>query len=207
MRLTTSELRRLAIDPAGFLEAQSQIDPTRGFGNVQRQWMDGAWRAYFASWRTEQALWAEFERRVTRGTPGLRRDGMAREATTMLEQFLEWEQDETGIPADVFPPIRDVAWESHTLAVRRDLTYITSLGFRLRQLWTDREMSIDHPNAGLLVAATLVCADMDLGDARTQSVEVWQLRRKRRRAWTREELSTDTERLRVLLNETAAELG
>ncbi len=106
-----------------------------------------------------------------------------------------------------FPKACDIVWQGHVLALRRDLNYLTADGYRLRQLWTDRELHVAHPNAGLVVAAVLACADVDLGADRTEAIEVWQLRDGRSRTWSRDELLAEAARLKQRLDEVAAALA
>jgi hypothetical protein len=148
----------------------------------------------------------EFYQRVRTVTPTSRRDALATGVEPRLEQFLAWEQDETKAPADCLPPARDVHWEGHPLAIRHHLVYLTAGGYCLRQLWTDRMLSLDHADADLMAVATLICAEADLGAGRTESVEVWQLRNGNRQTWSRDELLPESSRLKIYLDEIDSEL-
>jgi hypothetical protein len=124
----------------------------------------------------------------------------------MLEQFLIWDADEIDAPVDPLPPAQDVAWCGHILAIRRDFVYITPSGYLIRQCWTSRELSFRHPDAQLIGAAVLVCADVEMGDGRTEAIDVWHLRDGERQRWSRDMLLTQVQRLRERLDEVAAEL-
>jgi hypothetical protein len=207
MRVTTSQLRLLIVNPHKFVanaRIPSGADTT--FGNPQRRWMEATWRAYFREGRDPQVLWREFHERVRAASPSARRNTLATNAIPMLEQFLTWEQDETNVPADCLPPPRNVLWEDHILAIQRHLVYLTQGGYCLRQLCTDRLLYLDHVDADLMAVAVLICADADLGAGRMEFVEVWHLREGDRQFWNRDELLAEASRLKRRLDDVATEL-
>ncbi len=207
MRLTTSQLRRLVISPRQFVASALALPSvTQQYGNPQRQWMEAAWRAYFRSHRDPKQLWdAFYEKAVTAGgTP--RRQALASGAEPMLDVFLRWDAKEPTSPADWFPPTRDVPWQGHVLAVKRDLLYVAKEGHRVRQLWSDTALRATHRDAGIMAAAALICAESDLGLGRIKTIDVWQLRHQDQRSWTRDSLLEDVDRLHDLLDRVAAEL-
>jgi hypothetical protein len=207
MRVTTYQLRLLIVNPRKFvLSARRASGADSAFWSPQRRWMEAAWRAYFRGGRNPNVFWEEFYQRVRAATPTSRRDALAVGAEPMLEQFLAWEQDETKALADCLPPARDVQWEGHTLAIQRHLVYLTEGGYCLRQLWTDRILSLDHADADLMAVATLICAEADLGAGRTESIDVWQLRNGNRHIWSRDELLPQASRLKRYLDEVDSEL-
>ena len=162
MRVTTSQLRLLIVNPRKFVaNARVPSGSDAMFGTQQRRWMEAAWRAYFREGRDPQVLWREFHQKVSAASPSTRRDALAAGAVPMLEQFFAWDQEETKIPADCLPPARDVQWEGHILAIQRHLVYLTEGGYCLRQLWTDRLLPLDHVDADLMTVAVLICADAD----------------------------------------------
>jgi hypothetical protein len=169
--------------------------------------MDAALRRYFASGRDSAVLWQKFDDLAYARELVPRRVALVRGARSMLERFLEWESKEQGNPVSYFVQPTDVAWKGHIVAIRRDLVYLTSNGYKVRQLWTDRELRVEHPDAGLMVAAVLICADQDLGDGRTEIIEAWQLRTGRSCFWTRAQLLREKERLRERLDQVAADLS
>ena len=208
MRVTTSQLRFLIVNPRKFVtNARSPSGADTVFGNPQRRWMEAAWRAYFREGRDSKVLGKEFHERVRAASPSPRRNTLAESAKPMLEQFLAWEQGETQAPADCLPPARDVPWEGHILAIQRHLVYLTQRGYCLRQLWTDRMLFLNHVDADLMAVSVLICADADLGAGRTESIEVWQLRDGHRRCWTRNELLAHAHRLKGRLDAVATELA
>jgi hypothetical protein len=207
MRVTTSQLRLLIVNPHKFVaNARIPSGADTAFGNPQRRWMEAAWRAYFREGRDPKVLWREFHQKVSAASPSTRRNALAANAIPMLEQFLASEQDETKVPADCLPPARNVLWEEHILAIQRHLVYLTEGGYRLRQLWTDRLLPLDHVDADLMAVAVLICADADLGAGRTESVEVWHLRDGNRQLWSRDELLHEANRLKRHLDDVATEL-
>ena len=209
MRVTPSQLRRIVISPRRFVAAArvAVASDQQQFGNPQRHWMEAAWRAYFANGRDPDILWQTFSARSLGSNDSPRRRSLARGAEPMLDRCLEWDGRDADSPADWFPRTRDIAWHGHVLALRRDLSYLTTDGYRLRQLWTDRELRVAHTEAGLMLAAVLACADVELGADRTEAIEVWQLRDGTSRTWSRDELLAEAARLKQRLDEVAAALA
>jgi hypothetical protein len=207
MRVTTSQLRLLIVNPHRFVaNARIPSGTDTAFGNPQRRWMEAAWRAYFREGRASKILWREFHQKVDAAFPSARRNALAANVVPMLEQFLAWERDETTVPADCLPPAHNVLWNTHILAIQRHLVYLTAGGYHLRQLWTDRLLPLTHVDADLMAVAVLICADADLGAERTESVEVWHLRDGNRQLWSREELLSGASRLQRRLDDIAIEL-
>ena len=207
MRLTTYQLRLLIVNPAKFVASVRRPPGSdAGFGNPRRRWMEAAWRVYFREGRDPQVLWREFYQRVKAAAPSSRRDALATGAEPMLDQFLAWDQEGAKVPADCFPPARDMPWEEHILAIQRHLVYLTEGGYHLRQLWTDRQLLLDHVDADLMALAALICADTDLGAGRAESVEVWRLRDGNREVWSRDKLLSEANRLQRRLDDVATEL-
>lgn len=122
-------------------------------------------------------------------------------AAPLLRRFVEWDQVHIDTPIDYFPPTRDVAWKSHVLAIRRDLTYLTPTGYKLRQIITDTEMRLDRPESELFAAAMLACSDADLGVGRVEQIEAWQLRYEQRQAWGHGELLLRLPDLEAILDD------
>ena len=209
MRVTPSQLRRIVINPRRFVTAArvALAADQQQYGNPQRQWLEAAWRAYFTNGRDPDVLWQTFSARSIGSKDTPQRRALARGAEPMLELFLAWDGRDPDAPVDWFPKARDIPGQGHVLALRRDLSYLTADGYRLRQLWTDRELRVAHPDARLVVAAVLACADVDLGADRTEAIEVWQLRDGRSRTWSRDELLAEAARLNRRLDEVAAALA
>jgi hypothetical protein len=207
MRVTTFPLRLIIVNPQKFVaDARLSLGSDTAFANPQRRWMEAAWRAYFKEGRDPSALWRAFNGRVSAASPSRQRDALAAGAVPMLERFLAWEQDETRNPADCLPPPRDARWAGHILAIQRHLVYLTENGYCVCQLWTDRQLSLDHVDADLMAVAALICTDADLGPGRTETVEVWHLRDDDRRSWQRDELLVESGRLKRRLDDVAAQL-
>jgi hypothetical protein len=208
MRVTTAQMRQIVTNPGRFVEdARAPRDAGERFGNPQRAWMEAALRAYFANGRSAAVLWDELETRASTGGLTPWRYRMALAAEPMVEQFLAWDRERADAPGLWFPPTRDVQWHEHTLALKRDLVYLTPTGYRLLLLWTDRELRVTHADAGLMAAAILAYSDGDLGTDRVESIEVWQLRAKQQAAWTRQELEAETARLHQRLDQVALQLA
>jgi hypothetical protein len=207
MRLTHSSLRSLLVNPTGFVAAvQSAVPGSPQYGNPQRRWIDGAITEYFKAGRDADVLWQAFDQRVQRGNMTPSREANAAGAVRLLDRFLEWDSKEVDVPADTFPPVRDVAIGPHVIAVRRDLIYIDPAGYRVRQLWTDHQLRPQHPVAVQMAAAVLVSVDADLGDKQTASVEVWGLRHGVRQLWPRKQLEAARTVLLSRLNVVASQL-
>ena len=207
MRVTTAQLRQIVANPRRYVAHARASAAAPQYGNPQRAWMEGAWRAYFDADRAPTALWEAFARKVAAGRASRSRAQWAAGAVPLLEQFLAWDADEPQAPVDRFARSGDVRWHGHILALRRDLVYLTATGYLVRQCWTSRELGLDHPDVGLMVAAVLVCADADLGVGRTEAVDIWHLRDGQRRSWERALLVAEAERLRERLDEVAAAVG
>lgn len=207
MRLTTSRLRSVIVNQASFVAAARASMTAAGFGNPQWNWLHAAIRTYFESSRDAEQMWAEFSRRIQQGQQSVRRQSLADGARRLLERFLAFDEDEVDIPADLFPPTRDVQLGNHSIAVRRDLIYVEGLAYRVRQLWTNHDLAPNHPRAGEMAAAVMLSVDSDLGPASTKALEVWGLRHGIRRSWTRAELGPEVTRLRDRLDAVEAAIN
>jgi len=207
VRLTTAGLRALIVNRAGFVAAARRpVVEGPNYGNPQRAWLQAAIRAYFGAGRSSAELWAVLQSKVERRAASPRRESLAAGARALLEQFLVWEDLEDDIAADAFPPVRDVPLGTHTIAVRRDLIYLDGAGYRVRQLWTDHQLRPTNPRANQMAAAVMVSVDTDLGAGLTTSVEIWGLRHRLRRSFSRNELVPVVGALRRQLDEVAAEV-
>ena len=171
-----------------------------GYGNPQRAWLQAAVRAYFEAGRDVDELWRALETKVNQQAPNPRRQALADGARRLLERFLMWDDNESDLPADSFPPVRDVRLGTHTIAIRRDLIYLDGPSYRVRQLWTDHDLRPTHPQAIEMAAAVLASVDADLGQGSTTAVEVWGLRHHIQRSWSRAELLPKLQRLEQRLN-------
>ena len=202
MRVTTGQLRRIVLNPDKFVDdANVRGDEPRSFRNSQRDWMEASWKVYFKSGRLESALWGCFHRAVANGNQNSRRAALAAGATPMLEHFLILDERELDEPLICCPRLTDRAWSGHTLSVKRDLIYAASGGYRVRLLWTDQDLRVAHPDAGLMAAAALAHCEAELGLGLVRSVEVWQLRHRRERTWGRTEIESEFPRLLQRLND------
>lgn len=206
MRFTTAPLRQVIANPRNFVAAARRPRPDAPpFNNPQRQWMEAAWRAFFAAGRVPEVLLETFNQKST-ANPNPGRASLAAGALPMLDQFLVWDAEEPTAPADIAPPVRDVSLGAHILAVKRDLIYLAADGYLVRQIWTSRDLPADHVDASLMAYAVLICSDFDLGVERTSAIEVWDLRNGVRRRWRRDELAREAARLLDRLDEVAAAL-
>ena len=153
------------MNPTGFLAAvQSAVPGSPQYGNPQRRWIDGAITEYFKAGRDADVLWQAFDQRVQRGNMTPSREANAAGAVRLLDRFLEWDSKEVDVPADTFPPVRDVAIGPHVIAVRRDLIYIDPAG-SVKANVTNHQLRPQHPVAVQMAAAVLVSVDADLGTA------------------------------------------
>ena len=201
MRLTTSALRNLLTDPAGFVAAaRTAIAASPSYGNPQRKWMEAAIREYYRLGKDVATLWATFDQKVQQRPMTPRRESNAAGAVRLLDQFIAWDAADPDMPADTFPPIRDVSIGGHLIAVRRDLIYVDGNGYRVRQLWSDHRLRPEHPAAIQMAAAVLLSVDADLGDGSTTEVDVWGLRHRAQRSWTRGQLAAELASLRSRLD-------
>jgi hypothetical protein len=157
--------------------------------------LQAAVRAYFEAGRDVDELWRAFDAKVNQRPASPRRQALADGARRLLERFLVWDDNESDLPADSFPPVRDVRLGTHTIAIRRDLIYLDGPGYRVRQLWTDHDLRPTHPQAIEIAAAVLASVDADLGQGSTTAVEVWGLRHQTQQSWSRGELLPELQRL------------
>jgi hypothetical protein len=176
------------------------------YGNMQRTWIEAAIKAYFNGNKDENALWQTLDARLHSGVMSARKESLGHGAARLLEQFVAWDQENDDLPADPFPRVRDVALGAHALAVRRDLIYLDTSGYRSRQLWTTHDLRPQHPRAIEMAAAVLVSVDSDLGAGSTEHVEVWGLRHGTRVSWSRSQLMPHIQSLRQHLDQAADEI-
>jgi hypothetical protein len=208
VRLTTARLRALIVDQASFVAAaRAAVGGATAYGNPQRAWLQIAIRAYYADAKNPQALWQAFDDKVQQGPQTARRQALAEGARRLLEMFLALDETDAALPADTFPPARDVQLGSHIIAVRRDLIYLDGPTYRVRQLWTDHAFRPTHPRAGEMAAAVMVSVDSDLGQGSTTRVDVWGLRHGQTRSWTRAELAPELSRLRARIDAAEAAIS
>ncbi len=201
MRFTTSALRNLLTNQAGFVAAARISAPaTPQYGNPQRKWIEAAIREYYRLGKDVPALWTTLAQRVQQRPTTPRREANAAGAARLLDQFIGWDAVEPDLPADTFPPIRDVLLGSHQIAVRRDLIYVDGSGYRVRQLWTDHQLRPEHPAAIQMAAAVLLSVDADLGVGSTTRLDIWGLRHKTQRSWGRGQLVGELANLRNRLD-------
>jgi hypothetical protein len=211
VRVTTYELRQIVVHPQQYVankRAQSQQQDSPFPANPQRAWFEAAIRAFFRGGRTEASLRTQFDASVARSTVQRNRDTLIRNGELLLDQFIEW--DRTEIRAPAAPPFfrtPTCAWRGHLLAVPPHLSYIDATRYRLRQLWTDRELDANDDDAALVAAATRLCAEGELGAGSITSVEVWQLRKGTQNSWTDTELDDVEDELEGRLNAVEAQLG
>ncbi len=208
MRVTTSQLRQIVVSPSRFVARARVPQPDASqFGNPQRTWMEAAWRAYFGGGRISDALWDAFERKVGSGNLTARRTALAEGAVPMLERFLQWDEEEAGAPHLLYPPSRDMDWGPHVLSLKRDAVYLTIDGYLVRLFWTDRDLTVRHPDASLMAAGVLAYSEADLGPGRVKRVEAWQLRDGHRLGWDRPDLVKEAARLQQRMDDVAAALA
>jgi hypothetical protein len=189
MRFTTSALRSLLTNQAAFVaSARTATAATTQYGNPQRKWLEAAIREYYRRSKDVNALWKTFDGKVQQRPSTPSRQANAAGAVRLLERFLEWDAADPEMPADAFPPIRDVAIGGHVIAIRRDLIYIDGNGYRVRQLWTDHQLHPQNPAAVQMAAAVMLSVDADLGVDSTTGVEIWGLRHGAQQSWTRQQL-------------------
>jgi hypothetical protein len=201
VRLTTARLRALIVNQSSFIaSARAAVAPSTRYGNAQRAWLQAAVRAYVESGRDVDELWRAFNNRVAQRSANQRRQALAEGARRLLERFVIWDENESDLPADSFPPVRDVRLGTHTIAIRRDLIYLDGPGYRVRQLWTTHDLPPTHPRAIEIAAAVMASVDADLGQDSTTAVEVWGLRHQTQRSWSRDQLLPELQRLEQRLD-------
>ena len=69
-----------------------------------------------------------------------------------------------------------------------------------------RDLTVDHPDAPLMVAGVLAYPGAAVGQGRVERIEAWQLRDGRRRGWNRSQLLEEAIRLHDRLDEVEAAL-
>lgn len=204
MRITTYQLRQITVNPERYI-ARARAIPTqsRQYGNPQRAWMEAAWREYFAAGRNEKALWRAFDEKVQSSKLTKQKAALARGALPMLDQFLSFDGVELQAPHLWHLPSAELNWGAHTLALKRDVVYLTSSGYLVRLYWTDRDLQVSHPDASLMAAGTFAYSEFDLGKGRVERIDVWQLRSGQRRSWDRHQLVDPMIQLRDRLDAVA----
>jgi hypothetical protein len=200
LHFTEARLRQAFVQPAAFVTA-SRMPPAVNFGNPQRQWLEAAIKAYFAADRDGEIAWATLQEKAAARSEMRYFEGFLNGAENLLEQFLAFDAAEQAIPrGTLFARSRRVPFGRHTLSMQRHLLYLSPGGYELRQIWTARDLDIDHDLAPLMALASLVCAEFDLGRERVESVDVWQLRSEGRQRWRRNALTTVENELREYLD-------
>lgn len=204
MRFTTAQIRNAVVNPGKFAaDARAQAAAPQRGGNAQRPWIDSALRSYFSGRRNQDEMWDSLNGRLSPDASAQKRS-LIMGAVPLLEQFVEWDRLNAEMPIDCFPPVPDIPWKSHVLAVRRDLTYVTSTGFRVQQIMTDRELRLNQHASELFATALLISTDTDLGSGRVEQIDIWQLRHRQQRTWDRADLLPRLPDLEALLDEVSS---
>lgn len=171
--------------------------------------MEAAIRAYFSAGKDPAALWTEFRAAVARSKVKRYKDSMEANATSVLTQFLSWDEDEADTPAEWLPALiktPPISWRGHHLVVRPDLIYLVPAGQLVRLLWTDNTLSPANPRAATLAAASLVYTDRMYREGGTVAVDAWQLRRGERQTWNRDTLEMELDFLKQRLDDVESAL-